>query len=95
MPLFVAAFLAALIGLIAAGVGLVFATSDMSDHMASGRRYATYDPEFIALGVSVTPVIGQILTFVVAPSMIVLSVAMVFRGLRVRKLNIDSDSNTD
>ncbi|MFG0255367.1 MAG: hypothetical protein ACF787_09790 [Rhodopirellula sp. JB053] len=87
--------MAALIGFIIAGPGLVYATSDMSRRMASGRRYATYDPELYLFGISITPATAQILAFGVAPLMIALSAFFVFRGARNRRLNTYSVADSD
>lgn len=90
MPLFAAASLTALIAIIIAGPGLVYATSDMNRRMASGRRYATYDPELYLFGISITPSTAQILAFGVAPLLIALSVFLVYRGACTRRINTDS-----
>ena len=94
-PRFVAASLAALIGFIIAGPGLLYTISDMSRPMTAVRRYATYDPELYLLGISITPTIAQILAFVLAPLMIALSAFLAFRGARNRQLKIDSIADTD
>jgi len=78
--------MAALIGFVIAGSGLLYTISDMSRPMAPGRRYATYDPELYLLGISITPTIAQILAFVAAPLMIALSAFLAFRGARNRRL---------
>ncbi|TWU48974.1 hypothetical protein Poly51_48780 [Rubripirellula tenax] len=93
-PFFVAASLAAFIGFVVAGPGLVYVTSDMNRRMASGRRYATYDPELYLFGVSITPTTAQVLTFGVAPLLIAFSVFLFFRGARNRRLNVDSVTDT-
>ena len=90
-PLFVAASLTALIGLIIAGPGLVYSISDMNRRMESGRRYATYDPELYLFGISITPTTAQILAFGVAPLMVAFSAFLVFRGARNRRINTDTD----
>jgi hypothetical protein len=67
----------------------------MSRRMASGPRYATYDPELYLFGISITPATAQILAFGVAPAMIALSAFLVFRGVRNRRLNAHSFADTD
>ena len=93
--LFAGASLVALFAFIIASPGLMYATSDMSRRMASGRRYATYDPELYLFGISITPTTAQILAFAVAPLMIALSVFLVFRGTRNRRLNTVSAACPD
>ncbi|WP_345689767.1 hypothetical protein [Novipirellula caenicola] len=87
--------MAALIGFIISGPGLVYLTSDMNRRVASGRRYAPYDPELYLFGISITPATAQILAFGVAPLMIAFSAFLVVRGARNRRLNTDSIADTD
>ncbi|MCS7467850.1 hypothetical protein NZK35_14450 [Stieleria sp. ICT_E10.1] len=88
-PHFVVATVAALVGFVVAGLGLVYVTSEMNRRMVSGRRYATYDPELYLFHLSITPRTAQFLAFGVAPCMMALSVYMVFRGVKNRRLNTD------
>lgn len=67
----------------------------MSRRMASGRRYATYDPELYLLGVPISPNIAQILAFGIAPLLIALSAFLAFRAVRNRRFGIKPIVDTD
>lgn len=73
-----------MVGLAIAGPGLVYLISDMNRRMASGRRYATYDPELYLFGVPISPATGQLLALGVAPLLLGLSAFLVYRDIRNR-----------
>ncbi len=63
--------------------------------MATGRRYATYDPELYLLGISITPGTAQFLAFGVGPILMALSAYLLFRAVKDRRHNVGPDVKKD
>ncbi|MCM2372451.1 hypothetical protein [Aporhodopirellula aestuarii] len=74
-----------LTAIILAGPGIVWQMHDMLRPASVGRRFATYDPEVMLFGLSISHETASWLAFGAAPVLLIAAIVIFYRGAVARR----------